>query len=62
MNRGGYMDSIKLTIDGKEEEIYLDMPDEAVEDNHDMVSQDNLEDTLNLDELKRVFGSENDEQ
>ncbi len=56
------MDSIKLTIDGKEEEIYLDMPDEAVEDNHDMVSQDNLEDTLNLDELKRVFGSENDEQ
>ena len=38
------------------------MPDEAVEDNHDMVSQDNLEDTLNLDELKRVFGSENDEQ
>ena len=62
MNRGGYMDSIKLTIDGKEEEIYLDMPDESVEDNHDMVSQDNLEDTLNLDELKRVFGSENDEQ
>ena len=56
------MESKKIMINGKEEDIYLDIPDDHIEDNRDLLPKRDLEDTLNLDELKRVFGSDSNEQ
>ena len=42
------MDTVKVMIDGKEEEIVISIPEEEIEDNSDLL---NLEDTMDLSEV-----------